>query len=135
MYPLLEKNRLTVRLDCDPHLFIVGDGDLLARVFENLLANAIRYGNDGQYIDVNGFKDDSNAVVQVINYGGSIPSDELPHLFEMFYTGDKSRTHKENSTGLGLFIAKNIVEQHKGMITADSNVIETVFEVRLPREE
>jgi len=135
MYPLLEKNRLTVRLDCDPHLFIVGDGDLLARVFENLLANAIRYGNDGQYIDVNGFKDDSNAVVQVINYGGSIPSDELPHLFEMFYTGDKSRTHKENSTGLGLFIAKNIVEQHKGMITADSNIIETVFEVRLPREE
>lgn len=135
MYPLLEKNRLTVRLDCDPHLFIVGDGDLLARVFENLLANAIRYGNDGQYIDVNGFKDDSKAVVQVINYGGSIPSDELPHLFEMFYTGDKSRTHKENSTGLGLFIAKNIVEQHKGMITADSNIIETVFEVRLPREE
>ncbi|PAE18740.1 sensor histidine kinase [Robertmurraya siralis] len=135
MYPLLEKNRLTVRLDCDPHLFIVGDGDLLARVFENLLANAIRYGNDGQYIDVNGFTDDSNAVVQVINYGGSIPSDELPHLFEMFYTGDKSRTHKENSTGLGLFIAKNIVEQHKGMITADSNIIETVFEVRLPREE
>lgn len=135
MYPLLEKNRLTVRLDCAPHLFIVGDGDLLARVFENLLTNAVRYGNDGQYIDINGFIDESNAVVQVINYGGSIPSDELPHLFDMFYTGDKSRTHKENSTGLGLFIAKNIVEQHNGMITADSNVIETLFEVRLPREE
>lgn len=86
------------------------------------------------YIDINGFIDEKDVVVQVINYGDSIPKDELPHIFDMFFTGDKSRTHKKNSTGLGLFIAKNIVEQHSGTITADSDVIRTIFEVRLPYE-
>ena len=68
----------------------------------------------------------------MINYGDSIPPDELPHIFDILYTGDKSRTHQENSTGLGLFIAKNIVEQHNGTITAESDLIRTIFEVRLP---
>lgn len=134
LYPLFEKNRLVARMNCDSDLPIMGDGDLLARVFENLVTNAIRYGYDGQYIDINGFIDENVVVIQVVNYGDSIPKDELPHLFDMFYIGDKSRTYKENSTGLGLFIAKNIVEQHNGLITADSSVIQTIFEVRLPSE-
>lgn len=113
-----------------------GDGDLLARVFENLLTNAIRYGSDGQYIDVNGFIDESGeVVVQIVNYGSSIAAEELPHLFDMFYIGDKARTDRENRTGLGLFIAKNIVEQHHGSIAVESNVIQTTFEVRLPKED
>jgi two-component system, OmpR family, sensor histidine kinase VanS len=107
---------------------------LIARVFENLLTNAIRYGNEGQYVDINGTIDGDEVVVQVVNYGDSVPPEELPHLFDMFYTGDKARTHQEDSTGLGLFIAKNIVEQHNGTITVESNVIRTIFEVRLPKE-
>lgn len=134
LYPLFEKNRLIARMNCDTHLPIMGDGDLLARVFANLMTNAIRYGYDGQYIDINGSIDENDVVIQVVNYGDSIPKDELPHLFDMFYIGDKSRTHKENSTGLGLFIAKNIVEQHNGSITAESSIIQTIFEVRLPNE-
>lgn len=134
LYPLIESSHLTTRMNCEPRLLIMGDGDLLARVFENLITNAIRYGYDGMYIDINGFIDEKDVVVQVINYGDSIPKDELPHIFDMFFTGDKSRTHKKNSTGLGLFIAKNIVEQHSGTITADSDVIRTIFEVRLPYE-
>ncbi|TKI90973.1 sensor histidine kinase, partial [Bacillus cereus] len=70
-----------------------------------------------------------------INYGESIPAEELPYLFDMFYTGDKARTVQKNSTGLGLYIAKNIVEQHDGKISAESNVIRTIFEVRLPKEQ
>lgn len=62
-------------------------------------------------------------------------TDELPHIFDMLYTGDKARTHQENSTGLGLFIAKNIVEQHNGTISAASDLIRTIFEVRLPMAE
>ncbi len=134
LYPVFENNHLIARMNSPVHLPILGDGDLLARLFENLITNAIRYGYDGQYVDINGFIEANEVVVQVVNYGDSIPPDDLPHLFDMFYTGDKARTHREGSTGLGLFIAKNIAEQHNGSITAESSVIQTTFEVRLPKD-
>jgi len=133
LYPVFENNHLIARMNSPIHLPILGDGDLLARLFENLITNAIRYGYDGQYVDINGSIEANEVVVQVVNYGDSIPPDELPHLFDMFYTGDKARTHREDSTGLGLFIAKNIAEQHNGSITAESSVVQTTFEVRLPK--
>ncbi|WP_339818369.1 HAMP domain-containing sensor histidine kinase [Paenibacillus sp. FSL R7-0216] len=133
MYPVFEKNQLTARLETEPQLMISGDGDLLARVFENLLSNAVRYGKDGEYLDVRVALDGEEVVVRVTNYGDSIPPDELPHVFDMFFTGDRARTHQEGSTGLGLFIAKNIVEQHEGTISVQSDLIRTEFEVRLPK--
>ncbi|EJR54522.1 hypothetical protein IIM_01462 [Bacillus cereus VD107] len=135
LYPLLEKNQLDTRLHVEPHLTINGDGNLLARVFENLVTNAVRYGNKGQFVDMNGYSEDGDVVVQIVNYGDIIPEEALPYLFDMFYTGDKARTVQKNSTGLGLFIAKNIVEQHNGKISAQSDEIRTIFEVRLPKEE
>ncbi len=134
LYPVFEKNHLIVRMDSIPHLPILGDGDLIARVFENLLTNAIRYGYEGHYVDINGFIHADEVVVQVVNYGDSIPPNEIPHLFDMFYTGDKARTHQEDGTGLGLFIAKNLVDQHNGTISVESSVIRTIFEVHLPKE-
>ncbi|MFP3391574.1 ATP-binding protein [Brevibacillus sp. SIMBA_040] len=134
LYPAFEKNHLETRLHVTSQLFIRGDGELLARVFENFLTNAIRYGQDGRFVDINGFREGDEVVVQVVNYGNKIPEEELPHLFEMFYTGDQARTHQGGSTGLGLFIAKNIVEQHQGTVSAQSDVIRTLFEVRLPVE-
>ncbi|AIY77879.1 TPA: ATP-binding protein [Bacillus tropicus] len=135
LYPLLEKKELEARLNITLQLPINGDGKLLARVFENLLTNAIRYGYDGKFVDVNGYIEGEEVVVQIINYGDSIPEEDLPYLFDMFYTGDKARSEQQGGTGLGLFIAKNIVEQHDGKISAESNVIRTIFEVRLPKEE
>ncbi|MDQ6423474.1 HAMP domain-containing sensor histidine kinase [Paenibacillus sp. LHD-117] len=133
MYPVLENRGLTARLNVTPSLMVQGDGELLARVFDNLLSNAAHYGKDGAFIDVNCMPDGEEVVVQIVNYGDQIASEDLPHIFEMFYTSDKARTYHEGSTGLGLFIAKNIVEQHKGSITAESSVIRTIFEVRLPK--
>lgn len=131
----IEKNQLDVRLNIKPHLFINGDGNLLARVFENLVTNAVRYGNKGQFVDMNGYSEDGDVVVQIVNYGDIILEEALPYLFDMFYTGDKARIVQKNSTGLGLFIAKNIVEQHNGKISAQSDEIRTIFEVGLPKEE
>ncbi|WP_410993435.1 sensor histidine kinase [Bacillus cereus] len=133
LYPLLEKNHLETRLHFEPLLTINGDGNLLARVFGNIITNAVRYGNNGKFVDMNGYLEDGEVVIQIINYGESIPKEDLPYLFDMFYTGDKVRTMQKNSTGLGLFIAKNIVEQHNGKIFAESNVMRTKFEVRLPK--
>ncbi|MBD3919697.1 HAMP domain-containing histidine kinase [Paenibacillus sp. PR3] len=137
MYPVFEKNALTARLNVLPNTVIEGDGELLARVFENLMSNAARYGKDGQFVDISCSHDGSEAVVQVVNYGQVIPEHDLPHLFDMFYTGDQARTriHQEGSTGLGLFIARNIVKQHGGTITAESSWVRTAFEVRLPLQK
>ncbi|MGO4110537.1 ATP-binding protein [Paenibacillus sp. YAF4_2] len=131
LYPLFNKNRLTARLELPPQLMMEADGELIARVFENLLTNAARYGQDGQYVDVKGRIENGEAVVEVINYGELIKPEDLPHLFDMFYTGDRARS-PEGSTGLGLFIVKNIVEQHQGRITVESSAIRTIFTVRLP---
>ncbi|MDR6726804.1 signal transduction histidine kinase [Paenibacillus amylolyticus] len=132
LYPVFEKNHLVTRLNMDPELIISGDGELLARVFENLLINAARHGKDGLYVDINGRNEAGQVIVQVMNYGGHIDAEDLPHIFDMYYTGDRSRTPQEGGTGLGLFIAKNIVEQHDGAISAQSDVVRTVFEIRLP---
>ncbi len=132
LYPLLEKHHLEARLNVNPHLYIYGDGNLLARVFENLVTNAVRYGDNGQFVDMNGYIDNGEVIVQIINYGDSIPEEDLPYLFDMLYTGDKARTGQQGGTGLGLF---NIVEQHNGTISAESNIIRTIFEIRLPKEE
>lgn len=132
LYPLFEKNQLIARIDCSRYLPISGNGDLIARLFENLITNAIRYGNDGGYVDIKGFQDKNEVMIQVINYGSAISSKELPFLFDMFYSGDKARTNPKHSKGLGLYIAKNIVDQHNGKITVESNAAYTIFEVQLP---
>lgn len=132
LYPVFEKNQLAARLQIDTDLTVSGDGELLARVFENLLINAARHGKDGMYVDINGYQDAEQIIIQVINYGGHIRPEELPHIFDMYYTGDRARTPQEGGTGLGLFIARNIVEQHDGTISAQSDVVRTLFEVRLP---
>lgn len=134
LVPLFEKNGLSARLELDSRLMAFGDGELLARVFENLLSNAVRYGSDGEFVDIIGRMEEAVVVITITNYGNSIPSEDLPHLFDMFFTGDQARTHKEGSTGLGLFIAKNILEQHGGSISVQSDVIRTEFEVRLPQQ-
>lgn len=113
-------------------LIVNADARKLARVFENLLSNAIKYGKDGYYVDIVTKLEGKSAVIQVINYGQSIPSIDLPYIFDRFYRVEKSRNSNIGGSGLGLAITKNIVELHEGTIVAYSDNEKTVFEVRLP---
>jgi len=135
MYPVYRKQHIATRVSLPESALMHGDGELLARVFENLLTNAVRYGKDGQYIDIEGRVDQSKIVIRITNYGNFIPAEELPFIFDMFYTGDLARTHQAGSTGLGLFIAKNIIEKHQGSIGVKSDVTATIFEIELPIEQ
>jgi len=108
------------------------DPDLMVRVLENLVTNAIRYGREGRQVDLALFRDGGHVVVQVANYGEPIPERDLPYLFESFYRVEKSRSHETGGAGLGLAIARNIVLLHGGCITAFNEAGRTVFEVRLP---
>lgn len=108
-----------------------GDGNLLARLFENLISNAVKYGKEGKIIHVYTRLEEQVVTVSVVNYGYVIPEQDLAHIFDKFYRVDQSRTSSTGGTGLGLAIAKNIVELHGGTIEARSDLDGTVFEVKL----
>lgn len=115
-------------------LYTVADGNLLVRVFENLLSNAIRYGKEGKYVDIEILGEKDSIIVNTINYGEGISKIDLPNIFERFYKIDKSRSKESSGTGLGLAIAKNIIELHKGDIRVDSQDGKTEFQVRLKKQ-
>ena len=109
-----------------------GDGNLIARLFENLLNNAVKYGKDGKLIRVELEKKINSAVVKVINYGYVIPQQEIGKLFQKFYRVEHSRSQNTGGTGLGLAIVEQIVQLHHGNISVKSDLQGTVFEVILP---
>lgn len=112
---------------------VAADPDLLVRVFENLISNAIRYGESGGVVELELEREGSQAVVRVINRSEPIPESELPHLFESFYRVEKSRSTATGGAGLGLAIARNIVTLHGGAISARNGPDrQLIFEVRLP---
>lgn len=109
-------------------LTVIGDGNQIMRLFENLFSNALRYGENE--LEVVARKESKMAVIEVSNYGEEIPAIDLPYLFDRFYKVDKNRTTA--GTGLGLAIAKSIVEKHGGIVTAESKNRKTTFTVKLP---
>ena len=114
-----------------PVKVITADGNLLARLFDNLIGNAIKYGADGKRILVKIHAEDEVVTVSVTNYGYVIPADELPLIFNKFYRVEQSRSSSTGGTGLGLAIAKEIVEMHGGTISVASSLDGTVFTVKL----
>lgn len=131
-YPSFTDKNLSYELQSNvPAKVISADGNLLARLFDNLINNAIKYGADGKRILVKVHAEKSIVQVSVTNYGYVIPPEELPLIFNKFYRVEHSRSSSTGGTGLGLAIAQNIVEMHGGEITAKSDLNGTVFMVTL----
>lgn len=131
-YPNFMDKDLAYELQSNvPAKIITADGNLLARLFDNLINNAIKYGAEGKRIVVKIHAAETIVTVSVTNYGYVIPADELPLLFEKFYRVEQSRSTNTGGTGLGLAIAKNIVDMHGGTIGVTSDLNGTVFTVRL----
>ena len=132
-YPNFEKNNLSYDFSANvKSLFIEGDGDLLARLFDNLISNAIKYGAEGKRVLIRLRKEKEEVMVQVLNFGYVIPEKELPLIFDKFYRVEHSRSLSTGGTGLGLAIVKNIVDMHHGNITVQSDMGGTRFNVTLP---
>lgn len=131
-YPSFAEKNLVYELRSNvPAKVITADGNLLARLFDNLINNAIKYGADGKRILVKVHAEDEIVAVSVVNYGHVIPEQELPLIFNKFYRVEQSRSSSTGGTGLGLAIAKNIVEMHGGAIQVESDLNGTVFTVKL----
>ncbi|CAM4223152.1 Cu(+)/Ag(+) sensor histidine kinase [Bordetella muralis] len=114
------------------HVCILGDRLMIRRALSNVLSNAIRYTPTGQAVIVTLKLAKKAAVVRVKNPGPIIRAEHLSRIFERFYRTDASRKRGAEGAGLGLAIAKSIVEAHSGEIHASSTVQATEFEIRLP---
>ena len=115
-------------------LLLRGDPEDLRLVWTNLLENAVRYSPEGSRVEVDLAQDKRDlARLTFKDYGVGIPSEELPHIFERFYRGDPSRTRATGGFGLGLAIAKALVEAYGGTISAESTLGKgTCMTVQLP---
>lgn len=133
-HPILAEKDLKLETEIKPNVEILCDPDKLARVFDNLLRNAVNYSYAGTTIylsmDYEPIKDEVKICVE--NHGKTISPDKLDRIFEQFFRLDSSRRSSTGGSGLGLAIAKKIVELHHGTITAESENESIRFTVVLP---
>lgn len=112
------------------------DKEKFAQVIINILANAIKYNNGNNEIYISSFKKDDNIVISIKDYGVGIAKSEQKNIFERFYRVDKSRGANEKGMGVGLTIAKSIVNAHGGEIKVYSEINKgSEFIITLPNEE
>lgn len=134
-YPLFAGKDLKCEPDIEPHLVVEGDGDKLARVFDNVLRNAVKYSTPGSPVGLTARREGQRGVVTITNEGLEIPEGELSNIFEKFYRLDAARSTSTGGAGLGLAIAKEIVELHGGTIRAESTGTRTAFVIELPLKD
>jgi two-component system sensor histidine kinase CiaH len=128
-----KKKRITIK-NTIKDVTVFGNSDRLRELFTILLDNSVKYSNPESSVTINGKTKGNIVTISVIDQGIGIARDELPHIFERFYRADESRSKNIHGFGLGLSIAKKIVELHKGSIQAVSSVNKgTTFIIRLPR--
>lgn len=128
---LLDKN-LKCELEISPDTIIKCDANKMQRVFDNLLRNAVNYSFEDSTIHIVVTQNEQNINIRFTNCGNTIPKEKLNSIFEQFYRLDTARSSKSGGAGLGLAIAKEIVELHNGMITARSENEIIEFEVEIP---
>jgi signal transduction histidine kinase len=119
----------------EPHVAVMGFGHHLRQVVNNLLDNAIKFTQPGGMVRVTLFREGGSSILRVADTGGGIPADDLPHIFERFFRGDRSRQRieKTTGTGLGLSICQAIVAAHRGRIFVDTREGSgTTMTVQLP---
>jgi signal transduction histidine kinase len=129
-----ERRRLDIRAEVGADLpFVLADIGLAERVLQNLIDNALRHTPAGGRVTVTTEAREREVLITVADTGSGIPKDHLPHIFERLYRVDKSRDSRSGGAGLGLAIARQIVELHGGRIMVESEPGRgTAFSFSLP---
>jgi two-component system CheB/CheR fusion protein len=132
--PLAEARGVSVKGESSGRLVVTADADRLGQVLWNLLNNAVRFTASGGHIHAKLAHEGNDAVVRIVDTGSGIASEFLPFVFDRFRQYDSARTRRRGGLGLGLAIAKQLVELHGGTIGADSAGLGhgSTFTVRLP---
>ena len=117
----------------EKNMYAVVDKNLFVECIRAIVDNAIKYSPEGSVVRIVGDVTPTNAVVHIVDSGVGISAEDLPHIFDRFYRCDKSRNREGKGTGLGLTIAKSIIETMHGTIEAKSELgVGSTFSVRIP---
>ncbi|WP_454919936.1 sensor histidine kinase [Abiotrophia defectiva] len=126
---------IDLRLDIRPKNLVASfDVDKMARVFHNLLSNALKYGIGAHYIELLAYQEADYIYFKVKNDGQPLDQSELEDIFQRSYRADQSRSANQPGTGLGLAIVRNIVELHHGRVYAEVEGKETIFTIEIPQK-
>ncbi len=134
LLPIAEQKGVSIRFEDPFALSLEGDPLMIKLVFVNIIGNAIKYTVPNDQIEIETFVQSDNQGVRVIDHGPGIESEDIDKLFERFYRAEKSRSKDTGGSGLGLNIARSIIDRHGGSITVTSDPNErTCFEINLPK--
>ena len=131
-YPLTNGQNKKILVNCDTNINCYADPDKLSRVFNNVIKNAISYSFENTDIKINVSNINNIITIKIQNEGFTIPKEKLDSIFEKFYRLDNARTSATGGAGLGLAIAKEIINLHGGNITAESENNITTFILTIP---
>ncbi|WP_313756092.1 HAMP domain-containing sensor histidine kinase [Tissierella sp.] len=118
--PLYTKNKFYIESEIENDIEITMDKDKLKQIMYNLLSNSIKYLNDKGKVLIILTKDETNAIIKIIDNGIGIEEKNLPFIFDRFYRADISTNKNTNGTGLGLPIVKSIIDAHGGTVNINS---------------
>lgn len=130
----LEEKRLVldVRLE-EEGIFVLGNEDAMYQVIYNLMDNAVKFSEPEHAIELRLFLRGKEACFSIANFGKPIPAEELPYVFDRFHKTDRSRANDKAGLGLGLYIVKTTINQHKGDVGVTSDAEKTRFWFCVPQ--
>lgn len=129
-----ESSEIRLSTRSDPDLHLDADPVRMRQVLGNLTSNALRHTPAGGTVTLTARQAGDLALLTVEDTGSGIATDDLPHIFERFWRAEKSRSRRTGGSGLGLSIARQLVEAHEGTVTVESEPGNgCVFTIKLPR--
>lgn len=131
-YPILKEQNKKINFSIEKDIFIEANSNKIARVFNNLIKNAINYSYENASINID-IKEEKELIINISNKSKTLKNKELDKIFDKFYRVDYSRNTKLGGSGLGLAIAKEIIKLHNGTITVKSENEKTTFTIKLPK--
>ena len=129
----INKKNIDLKLELESKLYVKGDKDSLFQIFNNIIENAIKYNEINGKIVIRNTTDQDNLIIQIKDSGVGISKENLPYIFERFYRADKSRNSKNQGTGIGLAVVKELMDAHQGEIEVESGESGTIFELIFPK--
>lgn len=130
--PMFWEKNLTYQLELDKDIEVLCDVDKMERVFDNLFKNAVNYSYENTEIRISVKEVEEDMVeVCIMNHGKNIPPEKLEQIFEQFFRMQSSRDSSSGGAGLGLAIAREIVTQHGGSLTCESENETITFRLKI----